>query len=447
VPCIDHLFNMDYNGNIKYVLATSSKVADDGKSVTYTLRQGVTFQDGTSFDATAEKWNLDKWMGAHQPGTENWVSVDVVDPYTIRINLTEYRNTVFSSLAADYCAPISPTAYEKNGNAWAEKNPVGTGPFKLVSMDPDVGWRYERNANYWGSKPYLDAIEYKVVPDLNVAQMMLEKGDAEMVLLTGTAGTNLKLALQKIGWQVIVPPSGGDVTCLMPDGNNPDSPWAKQEVRLAADYALNKQEIAALGKGYWDPTWQLANPKLNFYDPSLTRPYDPDKAKQLMNQAGYPTGLDTTLYFDPSTPTDFAVAVQSNLKDAGIRCDLQTVAINSAFEMIMKGWHNGCFGIPFGLSINFMQGIQRYFSSTQRLMFVSILGTAELQGYIDNGLKATTTQEQNKFNALAVKYILDNEIVVPVYRINSVGIMAPYVHDPGYKGTVLWTPETCWLSK
>ena len=105
-PCIDHLINMDFNGNIQPVLATDWKIADDGMSITFTLRQGVKFQDGTDFDAAAEKWNLEKWWEAHQPGTENWVSVEVVDTYTIRINLTEYKISVLSGLAGDYCAPI-----------------------------------------------------------------------------------------------------------------------------------------------------------------------------------------------------------------------------------------------------------------------------------------------------------------------------------------------------
>ena len=276
--------------------------------------------------------------------------------------------------------------------------------------------------------------------------MMLEKEEAELVVLTGTAGTNLKSALEAKGWQLILPPSGGDVTCLMPDGNDPDSPWAIKEVRLAADYALDKEEIAALGKGYWTPTWQLANPKLDFYDSSLTRSYDPEKAKQLLADAGYPNGFDTTLYFDPSTPTDFVVAVQSNLSDVGIRCEIQTVAINNAFEMIMKGWHNGCFGIPFGLRPNFMEGVQRYLD-IHRIMFVSILNTPELQEYIDSGLRARTAEEQSELNAQVVKYIFDNELIIPVYRINSIGVIAPYVHGVDFISTILWAPEKAWLSK
>jgi peptide/nickel transport system substrate-binding protein len=444
-PCLDRLVNIDFNG-ITPCLATGWVIADDGKSITFTLRQDVKFQDGTKFDAEAEKWNLDNWMAAHQEGSELWTSVEVLDLYTVRINLTEYKSTVLSGLAGGFCGPISPTAYEQNGKKWAEKNPVGTGPFKLVSLEADVGWSYVRNDDWWGGKPYLDAIEYKCITDMNTAQMMIEKGETD-VLITSSGWTEIKLALKDKGFVLIPYLGGGEALYILPDGNNPDSPWAKKEVRLAADYALDRETLAALGKGMGGPTWQIAGSMLNYYDPALKHPYDPEKARDLLAQAGYPNGFDTTLnYMAGIFPQDFAVAIQSMLKDVGINLELNSLPPNLGFEMSSKGWHNGFFGFAYQQATNFCAEMARFLGSN-RFLFVSGLSTPELRDMIDEGLRARTFEEQKYFDAQVNKYLYDEAIFIPFYINLYSAVKAPYVHDDGFGLSYFWTPGKCWLSK
>ena len=443
-PCLDRLINLNFNG-IEPGLATAWKIADDGKSITFTLRQDVKFHDGTPFNTAAEKWNLDNWMAAHQLGTGSWISVDVVDPYTVRINLTEYSSEVLSGLAEGYCGPISPTAYEENGEAWAEKNPCGTGPFILASMTPDVGWRYERNDDYWGNKPYLDAIDYKSVTDFNTAQMMLDKGEADL-WATGTGATDSKIAMADKGFVLVPISSGGEPTIVVPDANNPDSPWAKKEVRLAADYAINREEIAALTKGMGQPTWQIATPNLNYYDPSLTRPYDPDKARQLLKDAGYSEGFTTTLnYMTVGLSTDFAVALQSYFKDVGIILELNNVPPNVGIQMAMTGWQNGLFSRPSPSAYNFCAELNKFYGA-KRMMTVSALTTPEFQNLIEGGLKALTLEEQKSWDIKVNKYIFDEVVCIPFYLSSYYAIKAPYVHDDGFGYAYYWTPGKCWLS-
>lgn len=444
-PCIDHLIDLDFDG-IDPGLATDWKIADDGTSITFTLRQGVKFQDGTDFDAAAEKWNLDKWMEAHQEGTQSWTSVEVVDTYTVRINLTEYSSWVLSSLAGGYCAPISPTAYEQNGEAWAEKNPVGTGPFKLVSMTPDVGWRYERNDGYWGSKPYLDAIAYTSITDLNAAQMMVDKGEAD-IWLTGTAATDAKIAMSEKGFDLVPMIAGGEPTIMVPDANNPDSPWANRNVRVAADYAINREEIAALTKGMGEPTWQIATPNCNYYDPSLTRPYNPEKARQLLADAGYPDGFSTTLnYMSMGLPTDFAVAIQSYFKDVGIILELNMVPPNVGIQLAMTGWNNGLLSRPSPAAYNFCAELSKFYGP-DRMITVSALTTPELQNLIESGIKAKTLEEQKSWDIKVNKYLFDEAVSIPFYLSLYYAIKTPDVHDDGLGYSYYWTPGKCWLSK
>ena len=97
-PIIESLVRLHYNGRIEPWLAESWKVAPDKKSITFSLRKGVKFHDGTDFNAEAAKFNLDALKAGKNPGTEDWASIDVIDTYTVRINLLKYSNILLSRL-------------------------------------------------------------------------------------------------------------------------------------------------------------------------------------------------------------------------------------------------------------------------------------------------------------------------------------------------------------
>ena len=126
--------------------------------------KGRQFHDGTDFNARAAKWCLDHAIEAKT--VAGFLSVDIIDDYTIRINLDKYRNTHMNVLAQSVCNMISPTAYEKNGKEWAEWHPVGTGAFKFVSFERGSKVTYAKWDGYWQKgRPYLDGIEYLLIRD------------------------------------------------------------------------------------------------------------------------------------------------------------------------------------------------------------------------------------------------------------------------------------------
>src|SRR4030042_2986977 len=153
---IEPLLHVDGKGNLSPCLAESYKVSDDMKSIPFNLRKGGKFHDGTHFNATAAKWNLDNAIASKsQPF---WASVDIIDDYTLRLNLSLWTNTILTSLDSAGTWMVSPTAFEKNGADWMRNNPVGTGPFKFVSFERDVAYKAAKNPDYWmKGKPYLDA--------------------------------------------------------------------------------------------------------------------------------------------------------------------------------------------------------------------------------------------------------------------------------------------------
>ena len=131
-PSNENLISVDMKGNIIPKLAVSWEVAPDG-SMILGLRKGVKFHDGSDFNAKVAKWNLDLQIEAKK--TTNWTSVDIIDDYTIRINVVEYKNTLLTGLASGITQMVSKEYVEKNGVEAARWHPVGTGPFMFDSYD------------------------------------------------------------------------------------------------------------------------------------------------------------------------------------------------------------------------------------------------------------------------------------------------------------------------
>jgi ABC-type transport system substrate-binding protein len=180
LPVVERLVDWDEKGNLIPWLARSWEGDPVAKTVTYHLRKGVKFHDGTPFNAEAARWTLQfqKDTGRLTDG-ELVKSIEVVDENTVRITCTEYTSQ--SILDYGWANFFSPTAFQKNGGKeWARFNAVGTGPFKQAEFKRDTLVRYVKNENYWRKGyPLLDAIEIRWIPDPVTAMMMIEKKDAD----------------------------------------------------------------------------------------------------------------------------------------------------------------------------------------------------------------------------------------------------------------------------
>ena len=180
LPLVERLVDWDEKGNLIPWLARSWEGDPVAKTVTYHLRKGVKFHDGTPFNAEAARWNLQFQKDAGRLTDGELVkSIEVVDEYTVRITCTEYTSQ--SILDYGWANFYSPTAFQKNGGKeWARFNCVGTGPFKQAEFKRDTLVRYEKNKDYWRKGyPLLDAIEIRWIPDPVTASMMIEKKDAD----------------------------------------------------------------------------------------------------------------------------------------------------------------------------------------------------------------------------------------------------------------------------
>ncbi len=324
----------------------------DGTVWTLALRRGVKFQDGTPFNAQAVKAHYDRLFSAENPQrSSDWKPyldrVEVVDDNTIRF-VTKYPDPFFLLRLAASSQIESPTAFKKYGKDIA-RNPVGAGPFRLQEWTPDVRVVVVRYDDYWGDKAYLDQVIIRPVPEPGARAIALESGDVQLADLISPedmprlrANPNLRLD------------SVSTVRQLTVGMNNTKKPFTDVRVRQALNYAVDRPAIA---KGIFVGLAEVlpgAVPTLaSGYAVVDSFPSDPDKARQLLADAGYPHGFTATLtgtkgrYFK-----DFEMmqAVQQMLKRVGVTTNIQVVEwarylelVNippdkSPLEMWLDGW-------------------------------------------------------------------------------------------------------------
>lgn len=339
--CIETLLRFDENNKLVPLLATEWKTDPANKTVTLTLRQGVKFHDGSEFNAEVVKWNMDRFRTA--PGRvelKGVTAVDVIDNYTVRIKLDQWDSTFLNQLAYDGGRMISQKSFEANGQPWAEKNPVGTGPFKFVDWEKDVSVKYARFDDYWQEgKPYLDGLERLYFADQTTELMAFKTGELDIIV---ASNKNARDLASENKYQISIVPTGFQEG-LGGDSANPDSPFADIRVRQAVSYALDlPTQVESLGYGYRKALNQWAVEGIPGYNPDVKGyPYNPDKARELLAEAGYPDGFTTDLHYLGGGPRDDMTALQQSLGAVGIKVNLVPQAWSAYGNMVSGGgWKN-----------------------------------------------------------------------------------------------------------
>lgn len=340
----DSLVAIDPSGKIIPSLAESWKVSDDGKQVTFTLRQGVTFHDGTPFDADAVKWNIDRYRqtpGSARSGELAPVdSVDVVDAKTVRFNLKQPFSPLLSILVDRAGMMVSRKAAEAGGQDFTRKAfKAGTGPFILTEAVKDDHITLEKNPNWWGKDsdggklPYLDRIVVKPITNSDVRLTNLKTGDAQVA--NNIAGKDVA-GVKADSDLVYQQKPGLSFGSLIP---NRKSGFIFNEGRYvkAVSMAVDRQELmdkAFFGIG--NVGYGTIAPPQFAYDPGF-KPFekaDSDGAKKLISDVGkgplefeflVPSG-------DPATLQQ-AQLIQAQLAKAEIKADLVQLEFAQVLQM------------------------------------------------------------------------------------------------------------------
>jgi peptide/nickel transport system substrate-binding protein len=417
-------------------------------SITMKLKKGITFGDGTVYDAKAVKWNFDMIKASPmQAGfAKYWKSIDVIDDYTLKFTYTEWQNRFLRDFADVDAMSCSPTAYQKNGVDWMRWNMTGTGAFVQTNFQRDVITQVRKNNTYWeNGLPYLDGIDLMYVVDEMTREALFKSGGCELMDLAGNA--RMASELQAAGYQII--PKNGGATVLWPDSLNKDSPWANAKVRQAAEYAIDKASIAkAFGYGFMTPIYQLPTQTSLAYNPNFTgeRKYDAAKAKALLTEAGYPNGFKTSIIASTAGNRDIPLAIKANLDAVGIQTDVQFQDPSKYNTTMMSTWNNALLFNStlewpnFNNSLNFYFGLQSAFFPI----------TGRPPGWVDTFNASMRSPKPDKaLMQKCVQALYDDATVIPLYTLPSMTAATQNVHDTNMtaRSSIYWDMEKTWLSK
>ena len=440
----------DEAGNIAPKLAESWETDADKKTITFHLRKNVKFHDGTPFNAEAVKWNIEQYKAAKRTEVSIVESMDVLDDYTIVLNLSSWNSSTLEGIGF-FVYYMSPMAVQSNGEDWAKKNAVGTGPFKLVEYKEDVGMKYEKNTDYWvEGLPYLDGINITIINDMSTATASLQAGEIDLLSYASTLQAK---TLESSGDFVLETNTNGvgvESTGVIPSSSNPDSPFNNVKVRQALCYAIDRDSIVnALGFGYLKTTNQWASPGSKTYNPEVKGyPYNPEKAKALLAEAGYPNGFNTVIY--AFAGDDFNPAVAQMLQEVGIRAKIELVDGPKLYSNMLEGWdglmyHWASVGPDLGLYMG------RHLDPDGAFFAKGILHPEDSLELLEKIRTARDEETKLKYSFELQKLIYDKYALFGkvLYIQAIITIKYPYVKDDNWtKYTAAsWTPATAWIAK
>ncbi len=322
-------------------LATSWDISTDPHSITFHLREGVTFHDGTAFNAEAVKFNIDRILDPATMATPRSSftvidSVDALDELTVRFNLKHPWGAGPNMLAERGGVMSSPTAIAKFGKEYGW-NVSGTGPFELDKVVTGTSVHMVRNENYWGTDeegnrlPYLDEVTIRVIRDQTVLAAALRTGEIDVAYLpykdVSTFENDSRFQIESM--------EGGNVAFVM-CFNLDMPPFDNVDVRRAVSYATNPEAInktiffnqaVVADSGMW-PTGSFG------HNPDVERPYyDLDKAREYLRAGGKPDGFEfTVVTWNHPMISPSAEVVRDMLKKIGITMNIEVFNAKAATE-------------------------------------------------------------------------------------------------------------------
>ena len=430
-PFFNRLITIGDDGKYKPELALSWSASSDGKAITFKLRKGVKFHDGTDFNAQAVKSNFDKLIPPNPVILDGIASVDVVDDYTVKINLPSYNNLILYQLASNYaCYIYSPTALQKNGADWAATHPVGTGPFMLKDYQPNISVTYVKNPNYWEKGlPYLDGMEIDTVLDPMTQVLTFKSGQAHAVY---AAQSTTAAQLRDAGYPLQIAP--GNSVALSFDAKNSEY-FSKPQIRQAIEYAIDKEAICSgPGEGLVTPMYQIVLSNSPDYNPACPpRKYDPAKAKKLLAEAGYPNGFGFKIFLVDSLWKDGITAVQNYLANVGIKMDITYLSAAGITPIRVKGLIEK--GAASYVSIDALSNslcVMDYYFRSDSNIYQYMARPAGTDKLIDQAKLSRAPAAITKINQQINKLIYDDATIVPIWMTNRIAVVDKSVQATGW---------------
>jgi peptide/nickel transport system substrate-binding protein len=341
------LLRFDAEGNLQPALAESWAFAPDGRSITFKIREGVVFHDGTSFDAKAAAWNLERAMDpkVNAPRRSDLAAlagVEATGPFELKVTLKEPSGAALSALAVEAGMMASPTAVQASGQDFGRK-PVGTGPFRFEEWVSGTSVTLRRFDRYWRKDdagqplPYLDGVTMRFITQPAVKMVELKSGSVH--LSDSITPRDIPEIEKASDLKLLKVPPG--ITQFMAF-NASAKPFDDVRVRRAVLHAINPEVMMRVVSGqYGAVTPTVAAPGEWIYDGSLPKPtQDVAAARRLLAEAGFANGFTMTISVIQREPdTQIAQLMQAQLRQAGITANVEILERQAWLDKVLNKRH------------------------------------------------------------------------------------------------------------
>jgi ABC-type transport system substrate-binding protein len=402
----------------------------DPKTLVLDLVTGVKFHDDTDFNAEAVKFNLGRYKNDprsnYKADLGAVAEVEVTGPHQVTLHLSKPNAGLPLVLTHRVGCMVSPKSAANGQNI--DRNPVGTGPFRFVDWQDNASFKLVRNPNYWRQDlPYLDAIDIRIVNELNTALRTVISGEADVVL--NMQPTQKLIADRSPNLTVKVGPSLTFYGAFLNYGR---PPLDDVRVRRALNYAIDRDEInkvIALGLG--QPSSAILPKEHWAYDPATANYYTHDitKAKALLAEAGYPSGLDIEAYgWADQTAMKRQELIMGQLAKSGIRIKLTPTTPPNAMTNFMLEKKGSMLLSPTGGYPDPSQYYDAQFAKDALRNASKI----ELPGYrdlVDATLEAQDLPARKAAFAKLQRFVIEQAMQLPQFIAPSIVIYNPRVQN------------------
>jgi peptide/nickel transport system substrate-binding protein len=335
----DDLCTRDAHLNVQPGLAERWEVPDPLTYI-FHLHQGVKFHDGRPLTSRDVKWTFDSLLQGKIRSTKAAAyrlvdHIDAIDDSTVVFHLKQPFTTLLWNVS-DGAMGIVPYGSGEE----ISRHPIGSGPFRFVSAEPDKEVIIQRNDAYWGQKASLERVRFAVIPDATTRALELRKGSAD-IAVTSLSGDTVLALEHETNLEVLHAP--GTVVGYLAL-NTRDSVLKDARVRQAIAYAIDRKVIIHyLLRDFARPAYSLLPPESWAYNGDVPRyDYNPEKARQLLEQAGYPAVNGVRFHLTVKTSTEesprlVAAVLQQQLREVGIALDIRTFEFATFLSDVIRG--------------------------------------------------------------------------------------------------------------
>ncbi|HLR60828.1 MAG TPA: glutathione ABC transporter substrate-binding protein [Lentibacillus sp.] len=454
------LTTLDENQEVQPGLAEDWEEVDE-TTWDFHLREGVTFHDGAELTAEVVKMNFERLMDDKIASPRAFLleaveSVEVRDEYTVRINLKYPYAPLLANLAHSGTGIMSPNIIEKDYaqmeeggdvDTYINQNPVGTGPFVFEEWTPGESVVLTRNDNYWGKPAKLDSVTFKVVTEQSSRIAELETGTSHVADAIGP--NNVSRVEGMPNAKVVQEPS---VSLSYVGFNVQKAPFDDQKVRQAISMAINKEEIIqGVYNGVGIPAIGPLAPPVFGYDESVDGlEYDPERAQELLAEAGHEDGFSTTLWTnDNEQRVDTAVTIQSQLEEIGIDVEIQELewgaylerTANGEHDMFILGWSTVTSDADYGMYPLF------HSSQVGDPGNRSFLKNDELDKVLDEARRETNPEERQKLYTKAQEMLVEIAPMIYIHHQEYLLGVSNTVKDFGIDAQGIYQIKQAYIEK